>query len=84
MDNFDLKKYLTEGRLLKENVEEEIRDYLDALIKNQPEDALNLIMDLIQKGPGEFDKWIDGIQYDIVDSHGGDYNGAIRGYREQL
>lgn len=75
------------GGAMEEGVEEgsvegEIRDYFDTLIKNQPEDALNLIMDLIKGGPGTFDEWIDDIQYDIVDSHGGDYNGAIRGYRE--
>ena len=86
MDNFDLKKYLAEGKLLKENtertVEGEIRDYFDTLIKNQPEDALNLIMDLISNDGGNFKEWIDDIQSDIVDSWGGDYDGPIRGYRE--
>ena len=86
MDNFDLRKYLAEGKLLKENtertVEGEIRDYFDTLIKNQPEDALNLIMDLISNDGGNFKEWIDDIQSDIVDSWGGDYDGPIRGYRE--
>jgi hypothetical protein len=87
MDNFDFKKYLAEGKLLKEEntkrtVEGEIRGYFDTLIKNQPEDALNLIMDLISNDGGNFKEWIDGIQYDIVDSWGGDYDGPIRGYRE--
>ena len=87
MDNFDLKKYLAEGKLLKEEntkrtVEGEIRNYFDTLIKNQPEDALNLIMDLISNDGGNFKEWIDDIQSDIVDTWGGDYDGPIRGYRE--
>lgn len=87
MDNFDLRKYLAEGRLLKEEnsqktVSSEIRDYFDTLIKNQPEDAVNLIMDLIDNDGKNFGEWIDGIQYDIVDSYGGNYDGPIQGYRE--
>ena len=35
MNNFDLKKYLTEGRLLKENIDREILSYIaDTYIQN--------------------------------------------------
>lgn len=94
MNSFDLSKYknrlLAENktvkkRTLKENYDpdviDEIRDYFETMIQNQPEDVLDLMMDLIKEDGQNYGKWIDNIQYDIVDSYGGDYDGAIRGYR---
>ena len=38
MNNFDLKKYLAEGRLLKENLDEEEKNYvIDILLAKQKE-----------------------------------------------
>jgi hypothetical protein len=54
------------------------------MIQNQPEDALALIMDLVRNDGKNWSEWIDNIQADIVDTAGGDYEGDIRGYREEL
>jgi hypothetical protein len=95
MNSFDLKnfknKLLTEHKIvkkttLKENYDpdviDEIRDYFEMMIQNQPEDALELVMNLVKNDGNNWGEWIDDIQYNIVDSYGGDYDGAIRGYRE--
>jgi hypothetical protein len=95
MNSFDLTKFrnqlLAENRIikkrtLKENYDpdviDEIREYFETMIQNQPEDVLELIMDLVKNDGSNWSEWIDNIQYDIVDSYGGDYDGAIRGYRE--
>jgi hypothetical protein len=95
MNSFDLTKFrnqlLAENktvkkRILKENsdpdVIDEIRNYFEMMIQDQPEDALELIMDLVKNDGNNWGEWINNIQADIVDSYGGDYDGAIRGYRE--
>jgi hypothetical protein len=95
MNSFDLTKFrnqlLAENRTvkkrtLKENYDpdviDEIREYFETIIQNQPEDVLELIMDLVKNDGSNWSEWIDNIQADIVDSYGGDYDGAIRGYRE--
>jgi hypothetical protein len=72
------------GVNLKEGVTDEIEDYFELLIQNQPEDALALIMDLVRNDGKNWGEWMDNIQADIVDTAGGDYEGDIRGYREEL
>jgi len=72
------------GVELKEGVTDEIEDYFEIMIQNQPEDALALIMDLVRNDGKNWSEWIDNIQADIVDTAGGDYEGDIRGYREEL
>jgi hypothetical protein len=72
------------GVNLKEGVTDEIEDYFSTMIQNQPEDALALIMDLVKNDGKNWGEWIDNIQADIVDTAGGDYEGDIRGYREEL
>jgi hypothetical protein len=72
------------GVNLKEGVTDEIEDYFSTMIQNQPEDALALIMDLVRNDGKNWGEWIDNIQADIVDTAGGDYEGDIRGYREEL
>jgi len=69
---------------LKEGVTDEIEDYFELMIQNQPEDALALIMDLVRNDGKNWSEWINNIQADIVDTAGGDYEGDIRGYREEL
>jgi hypothetical protein len=69
---------------LNEGVTDEIEDYFELMIQNQPEDALALIMDLVRNDGKNWGEWIDNIQADIVDTAGGDYEGDIRGYREEL
>jgi hypothetical protein len=69
---------------LKEGVTDEIEDYFELMIQNQPEDALALIMDLVRNDGKNWGEWIDNIQADIVDTAGGDYEGDLRGYREKL
>jgi hypothetical protein len=54
------------------------------MIQNQPEDALALIMDLVRNDGKNWSEWINNIQADVVDTAGGDYEGDIRGYREEL
>jgi hypothetical protein len=72
------------GVELKEGVTDEIEDYFELLIQNQPEDALALIMDLVRNDGKNWGEWIDNIQADIVDTAGGDYEGDLKGYREEL
>jgi hypothetical protein len=72
------------GVELKEGVTDEIEDYFEIIIQNQPEDALALIMDLVRNDGKNWSEWMDNIQADIVDTAGGDYEGDIRGYREEL
>jgi hypothetical protein len=72
------------GVELKEGVTDEIEDYFEIMIQNQPEDALALIMDLVRNDGKNWSEWMDNIQADIVDTAGGDYEGDIRGYREEL
>lgn len=69
---------------LNEGVVDEIENYFEIMIQNQPEDFLVLIMDLVKNDGKNWGEWIDGIQADIVDASGGDYTGDIRGYREEL
>jgi hypothetical protein len=69
---------------LKEGVTDEIEDYFSTMIQYQPEDALALIMDLVRNDGKNWSEWMDNIQADIVDTAGGDYEGDIRGYREEL
>jgi hypothetical protein len=54
------------------------------MIQNQPKDALALIMDLVRNDGKNWSEWINNIQADVVDTAGGDYEGDIRGYREEL
>jgi hypothetical protein len=72
------------GVELKEGVTDEIEDYFELMIQNQPEDALALIMDLVRNDGKNWGEWIDNIQADIVDTAGGDYEGDLKGYREEL
>jgi hypothetical protein len=72
------------GVELEEGVTDEIEDYFEIMIQNQPEDALALIMDLVRNDGKNWSEWMDNIQADIVDTAGGDYEGDIRGYREEL
>jgi hypothetical protein len=72
------------GVELKEGVTDEIEDYFEIMIQNQPEDVLALIMDLVRNDGKNWSEWMDNIQADIVDTAGGDYEGDIRGYREEL
>jgi len=72
------------GVELKEGVTDEIEDYFEIMIQNQPEDALALIMDLVRNDGKNWGEWMNNIQADIVDTAGGDYEGDIRGYREEL
>jgi hypothetical protein len=69
---------------LKEGVTDEIEDYFELMIQNQPEDALALIMDLVRNDGKNWGEWMNNIQADVVDTAGGDYEGDIRGYREEL
>jgi hypothetical protein len=69
---------------LKEGVTDEIEDYFELMIQNQPEDALALIMDLVRNDGKNWSEWINNIQADVVDTAGGDYEGDIKGYREEL
>jgi hypothetical protein len=69
---------------LNEGVTDEIEDYFELMIQNQPEDALALIMDLVKNDGKNWSEWINNIQADVVDTAGGDYEGDIRGYREEL
>ena len=75
---------LSENINLNEGITDEIRNYFEMMIENQPEDVLELIMDLVNNDGKNWDGWIDNIQADIVDTSGGDYEGDIRGYREEL
>jgi len=72
------------GVELNEGVTDEIEDYFELMIQNQPEDALALIMDLVKNDGKNWGEWINNIQADIVDTAGGDYEGDLRGYREEL
>jgi hypothetical protein len=85
-EKYELKEEMEEVEeiSLDEGVTDEIENYFDTLIKTQPEDALALIMDLIKNDGKNWSEWIDGIQADVVDTYGGDYEGDIRGYREEL
>jgi hypothetical protein len=78
------KSILKKQGKLNEGVTDEIEDYFEIMIQNQPEDALALIMDLVKNDGKNWGEWIDNIQADIVDTAGGDYEGDIRGYREEL
>jgi hypothetical protein len=78
------KSILKKQGKLNEGVTDEIEDYFELMIQNQPEDALALIMDLVRNDGKNWGEWIDNIQADIVDIAGGDYEGDIRGYREEL
>jgi hypothetical protein len=78
------KSILKKQGKLNEGVTDEIEDYFELMIQNQPEDALALIMDLVRNDGKNWGEWIDNIQADIVDTAGGDYEGDIRGYREEL
>ena len=78
------KSILKKQGKLNEGVTDEIEDYFEIMIQNQPEDALALIMDLVRNDGKNWSEWIDNIQADIVDTAGGDYEGDIRGYREEL
>jgi hypothetical protein len=78
------KSILKKQGKLNEGVTDEIEDYFELMIQNQPEDALALIMDLVKNDGKNWGEWIDNIQADIVDTAGGDYEGDIRGYREEL
>jgi hypothetical protein len=78
------KSILKKQGKLNEGVTDEIEDYFEIMIQNQPEDALALIMDLVRNDGKNWGEWIDNIQADIVDTAGGDYEGDIRGYREEL
>jgi hypothetical protein len=78
------KSILKKQGKLNEGVTDEIEDYFSTMIQYQPEDALALIMDLVRNDGKNWGEWIDNIQADIVDTAGGDYEGDIRGYREEL
>jgi hypothetical protein len=78
------KSILKKQGKLNEGVTDEIEDYFELMIQNQPEDALALIMDLVKNDGKNWGEWINNIQADIVDTAGGDYEGDIRGYREEL
>jgi hypothetical protein len=78
------KKPISDKTTLKEGIVDEIQDYFELMIQNQPEDALALIMDLVRNDGKNWGEWIDNIQADIVDTAGGDYEGDLRGYREEL
>ena len=78
------KSILKKQGKLNEGVTDEIEDYFELMIQNQPEDALALIMDLFKNDGKNWGEWINNIQADIVDTAGGDYEGDIRGYREEL
>jgi hypothetical protein len=78
------KSILKKQGKLEEGVTDEIEDYFSTMIQYQPEDALALIMDLVRNDGKNWSEWIDNIQADIVDTAGGDYEGDIRGYREEL
>jgi hypothetical protein len=78
------KSILKKQGKLNEGVTDEIEDYFELMIQNQPEDALALVMDLVKNDGKNWGEWIDNIQADIVDTAGGDYEGDIRGYREEL
>lgn len=66
----------------EEGVNDEIKNYFKIMIETQPEDVLTLIMDLVKNDGKNWAEWIDNIQADIVDTHGGDYEGDIKDYRE--
>jgi hypothetical protein len=78
------KSILKKQGKLEEGVTDEIEDYFSTMIQYQPEDALALIMDLVRNDGKNWGEWINNIQADIVDTAGGDYEGDIRGYREEL
>jgi sarcosine oxidase delta subunit len=78
------KSILKKQGKLNEGVTDEIEDYFELMIQTQPEDALALIMDLVKNDGKNWGEWINNIQADIVDTAGGDYEGDIRGYREEL
>jgi len=68
MDNFDFKKYLAEGRLLKETPEEEFED---SISKDVPSFRADLakdisdkdILNVIKKGMGDGDENDDKLPY---------------------
>jgi hypothetical protein len=80
----DIKDVNEEEVKVNEGVIDEIEDYFETMIQFQPKDALALIMDLVRNDGKNWNEWIDNIQADIVDTAGGDYEGDIKGYREEL
>jgi hypothetical protein len=72
MDNFDLKKYLAEGKLLKETPEEEFED---SISKDVPSFRADLakdisdkdILNVIKKGMGDGDENDDKLPYNDTD-----------------
>jgi hypothetical protein len=47
---------------------EDIHDYFEIMIANQPDDVLNLIMDLITSEGRNFDQWMSNIADDVMDT----------------
>ena len=68
MDNFDLRKYLAEGRLLKETPEEEFEDSISKDVPSFRADLAKAILDkdilnVIKKGIGDGDENDDKLPY---------------------
>jgi hypothetical protein len=57
MDNFDLKKYLAEGRLLKEEINSELEDYIVGLFDQSVEEEEGQ-----QEGIWEIEEFLDGYE----------------------
>jgi hypothetical protein len=82
MENFNYKKYLAEGKLLKENINNplkpffkgeemlsspQISQYWDIMVKNQPEDVIKTLTDLTA-GRLSFEEFLSSTESDIYDS----------------
>jgi hypothetical protein len=62
---------------------EDIHDYFEIMIANQPDDVLNLIMNLITSEGRNFDQWMSNISDDVMDTLGEGKN-EFGGYLNRL
>jgi len=74
-DNFNANKWLVENKITTQSklnegraTLQQFRKYFKILIKQQPNDALDLIMDLLEKEGKNFDEWTSNIADDIIDT----------------
>jgi hypothetical protein len=77
MDNFDLKKYLAEGRLLKEEINSELEDYIVGLFDQSVEEEEGLQDGVWEKEEYASDDYDDAEVFleliDYLKSTGGKY-----------
>jgi hypothetical protein len=61
-----------------ENVSDQIRDYWEIMVNNQPEDVIDILIKLTSGGVTSYNAFISSTEADIYDSLGrGDYDSSI-------